>query len=262
MLYTLRDMVIQVGWPFRDNLKGRTTLDAGGSQKNVLIDESLKGDKDDRWFGSEVLFSGVLTTENPKTVNSSNSVTGALTLDSDWNSATGVPANTDYVLMRLRGMGVPFDYRLSALEHAINRVDAAAATDDLGVVVNGSAYPIPEGYETVWRVWLKDSRGAYEIPFRRWALVPGGQLELASAYTINSTDPFHLYISGTYLPSFSTNLDSTYNVSSGVIDDAIEWLTLMSQRPNEQAGGNKMFTERQRRDGGDYRRPNERRVLR
>lgn len=255
-LRTLRDLIIAVGWPIRDNKRGYTTL--ASTAPNQMTDEDLKGGSADKWKGSEVLFlaNPPVGFANPKEVIASDPVTGTLTLDSPWSDSTGVPQNIQYVMMRLEGRGAPYDYRVAALEHAINNTSESTSRVSLGAYSQAlDSYVIPAGFDSVWDVRL----GTYVVPFRRWEMLPGGRLALKSAYV---EDAGAVYITGSYTPEFNATLTSEYNVGQSVINDALEYLITASQRPNEQAAENRLFQERMRRDPGEYRRPNERKVLR
>ncbi len=272
---TLRDLVLAVGVPFRDNLAGTTTADAG--PRNLMVDARRQGDADDIYRGSEVLFldTAGMAADNPLRVVASDAASGALTLDDDWGGSTGVPAGTRYVLMRLRGKGVPYDYRVQALQLVVEAM--AQEGLDVEVTVPGGAvrgqyaYPIPAGLDTLHTVLLRRPAGSdmpfwqQEVPPGRpggagpgWYLQPGRTLLVT--YRKLGWVPADLVLRGRYYPAFTGSLDDSFPVPKDeAVAGAVEWLTLLATQPERQAANTKLMQERAR-SGGDYLYPSEQRI--
>lgn len=264
---TLQDLVLALGVPFRDNLYSTTTADAGPA--NQLIDNALANDAAGLWNSSEVLFldTGALTGKNPQIVKDSTA-DGTLTLSGVWTPGAGVPAGTEYVLLRVRGRGIPFRYRLDALRQVIEALPNEGVETE--VVLPGGAqygtylYTIPAGLDTVYRVMLRSPVGVapfYElgVPPARWQLRPGRQI-LISKRNIGRYQQ-DIVLHGRAFPTWSNDLTSTYHVQiADVVERAAELLTTFTDVPAQQVGHQNLQQERLR-DSGEYLYPSEQWIL-
>lgn len=264
---TLAQLVVDLGVPFKDNLEGTTSSDS--ATRNQFIAAGLAGNRNDAWKGSEVLFLDTtgMTGNNPKKVTGFNAATGTFTMNEDWNTSIGVPTGVRFVLVRLRGQGVPFTLRKRAIQRAIeDMADAGAVTSlNLGAVVAGQyRYTIASGLDTVFEVVLRSpaSSSAFyqvQIPPAQWWLEPGRVLGLrTNKIGRMSAD---LIVTGRYYPTFSDALTTTYNLSAdSVIKEAAEWLTLFSTQPGEQSAHNALMGDRLR-SYQEYWYPSEQRII-
>jgi hypothetical protein len=264
---TLADLVVQVGYALRDNVAGVTSNDS--PIRNQAIDTDLGVGSAGRWKGSQILFISnldSLTGDNPKQVRDFNSSSGILTLHDDWNSTNGVPANTQYVLMRLQGRGHPYETRVSALKYAYNKLNIysiPAPYRGITTVAADYQYPLPSTIDTVFRVIVENSTGDrvdLGAPGRKWELNPGGQIEFNSK--INVAAPYTIEIWGRKFETLPTSLTATIvGNPDEIVDLAVEFLLATSPRPENQAEKGGLMQERFRLHH-EYSFPNERLILR
>lgn len=265
---TLSELIIALGIPGRDNVEGVTTSDSGNPLQ--LADTRRKGQVANTWNGSEVLFPDTTPPNglNPKRVVAFDNSTGTFTLDDGWDTGSGVPANTRYVLLNVRGKGLPYDYRLQAVVYALETMANQGLPVEVPVVggaVSGQYYyTIPSGIDIIHTVSLRSPSGSttfweLELPGNKWDTRPGRQL-LVNRRGLGNVET-DIILRGTSYPAVSTSLTASYPVQRDeVLALALEFLTLLSRTPQDAATNAKLMQERIR-TGGDYAYPNQRRVI-
>lgn len=270
MAVSLAEIILALGVPARDNLIGTTTSDAG--TPNQMVDATRRGQVANTWVGSEVLFYsglGPTTGLNPKLVTAFDNTTGTFTLSDNWATGNGVPANTPYALINIRGKGFPFQYRRDAVTQALAAMASEGTQVEVtvsgGAVVGQYVYDIPDdGIDTVHTVSLRSlatdlSFWELGIPGNKWELRPGRRI-LINRRGIGNT-PSDIVLRGRYYPTVSTRLSDTFNVQKDeVVNLALEFLTLLSANPAEARANQNLMQERLR-FGGDYAYPNERAII-
>lgn len=268
MAVTLLDLILALGVPARDNVPGVATSTPATNTK--LVDSRLAGRVDDAWAGSEVLFNTATPPLglNPKVITAFDSVTGTLTMNEAWDVPNGVPSGTVYTLLNIRGDGLPFQYRLDAVKHALatmadegTQVEVSVAG---GAVYGTYVYTIPAGIDTVHTVVLRSPSGSSfffeeHLSGGKWDLQPGRKL-LVNRRGLGRTAT-DIVLRGRYYPAVSNTLTASYNVQRDeVVALAMEFLTQLPQTPQEAATNVRLMQERLRA-GGDYAYPNERRII-
>lgn len=267
---TLQDLILDIGAALGDNLTGTTTGDS--TPVNQFRDTLKAAGSADRWVNSEVLFLDTLgqTGINPNTITAFDEQNGIFTMRDVWNTSAGVPAGRRYVLMNLRGGGKPFYFRKQAVKHVLGRESGTYLRAIVGVYNQYDwTYTIPDNFEWVYDVKLERDEllaptqqfNRYHVSNPRWELQPGRKLFLQDSYAPLDDGTYSLVLYGIGSPAFSEALSSSYNVRSDlIVQDAVEWLTLLSELSSEQAANNRLFQERVREDF-DYRHPGARKVI-
>lgn len=279
---TLGSIIVGIGVPTRDNLFGKTTQ--ASAVKNQFVDTKFITQTDDIYVSSEVLWTDYIdetgnnphifvptdrspNTPGPDVIIDSQGSTGIFTLRQDWNNANGVPQDFSYVMMNIRGRGIPYDYRLAAARYAIESMaDKGIVREyDAGAgVAQTRSFTIPGGtLDTVFDVRLRSlvDAGTYfdtSIAPRSWHLRPNRVVEV-SARQVESTNA-RVIIVGRVYPQWSDDLNTTIPVARDVVvRGALEWMSLYPRGAREAAAHSSLMQDRMRNQS-EYWFPNEERI--
>ncbi len=256
---TLAELIVAVGWPIHDNVEGITTADA--TDKNKMVDSDKAEGVRKKWNGSQALFTVPIGGDNPKEVRDFDPQSGVFTLHDDFSTSAGARAGLPYVLMRLRGSGKPFSQRLDAVRHAIEKTQEweHSVNTTLTTAPGVYTYTVPLALSSVYDVILEHPTRGIRRTLRKkkdWTLSPGGKLLLTPSVTVGEYWIIELHGRGPAAVPSGLFTDMPTVNRDEVVEAALEYMGLFSQRREEQEGSTRLAVERFR-TMAEYRWPGE-----
>lgn len=252
-LVTLQEAILALADTMRDLTDGVTTTSV--NTRTQLQDTAKANSKDKLWQGSELLLlepdatNAGFTGRNPREVVGFDSATGLFTLNGDFNSGNGVPANVRYALLRNRGQGTPYRTYLRALRYALDKMDTStdAIDSSLTTAANTWDYTVPAGLSTVYDVVFENADlGRYSLRPDWWDVAPGRVITLLNRNLTVET-PWTLHLYGTISATLPTTLTGTMRVSfEELLNQAEEFLRRTSPRQQENGRAGNLTQERVR----------------